>query len=49
MENEKNKTETDKKGWFAKLIEKIDKKMEAKSRQGCCCNSKDPKKGSSCC
>ncbi|MEI7752014.1 MAG: hypothetical protein WCJ71_07990 [Candidatus Omnitrophota bacterium] len=38
-----------KKGWFGKLIEKLDKKMEAKSRECGCCAPKDPKKGSSCC
>jgi hypothetical protein len=38
-----------KKGWFGKLLEKLDKKMEEKSRGGCCCGPKDPKKGSSCC
>lgn len=40
---------TEKKGWFGKLIEKLDKKMESKSRERCCCAPKDPKKGSSCC
>jgi hypothetical protein len=38
------------KGWFGKWLEKLDKKMEAKAREGgCCCAPKDPKKGSSCC
>jgi hypothetical protein len=51
MENGQNKEQAkEKKGWFGKLMEKLDKKMEAKAREGnCCCNSKDPKKGSSCC
>ncbi len=50
MEENKIKSgKTKKKGWFGKLIEKLDKKMEAKSREGCCCTPKDPKKGSSCC
>lgn len=50
MEKKDAKAEnTEKKGWFGKLIEKLDKKMEAKARQGCCCTPKDPKKGSSCC
>jgi hypothetical protein len=49
MENNKEE-KTVKKGWFGKLFEKLDKKMEAKSREGgCCCSPKDPKKGSSCC
>ena len=38
-----------KKGWFRKLIEKLDKKMETKAHESCCCAPKDPKKGSSCC
>ena len=39
-----------KKGWFGNWLEKLDKKMEAKAREGsCCCSPKDPKKGSSCC
>ena len=40
---------TEKKGWFGKLIGQLDKKMEAKANQGCCCAPKDPKKGPSCC
>ncbi len=37
-----------KKGFIARLIEKLDKKMEEKSKSaGCCSTSKD--KGSSCC
>ena len=50
MEKDQVKTEqTKRKGWFGKLIEKLDKKIEAKARGGCCCAPKDPKKGSSCC
>jgi len=50
MEENKDKAgKTEKKGWFGKLIEKLDKKLEAKANQGCCCGPKDPKKGSSCC
>jgi len=49
-ENQVKAGEVEKKGWFAKWFEKLDKKMEAKARKGCCCGSKeDPKKGSSCC
>jgi hypothetical protein len=50
MEKNQDKTEkAEKKGWFGKLIEKLDKKMEAKAREGCGCTPKDPKQGSSCC
>lgn len=38
-----------KKGFFAKLIEKIDKKMEEKAKSSCCCKPKDDSKGDSCC
>jgi len=49
MEKNQGKEEkTAKKGWLGKLFEKLDQKMEAKAREGCCC-AKDPKKGSSCC
>jgi len=47
--NQAEKENAPKKGWFGKLIEKLDKKMEAKSRECGCCAPKDPKKGSSCC
>jgi len=37
-----------KKGFIARLMEKLDKKLEEKSKSaGCCSSSKD--KGSSCC
>ena len=50
MEKNQGKEEkTAKKGWLGKLFEKLDQKMEAKAREGCCCASKDPKKGRSCC
>lgn len=43
------KAEEKKKGFFSKLIEKLDKKLEAKSKQsGCCCGPKNDK-GDSCC
>ena len=47
--NQGEEEKTAKKGWLGKLFEKLDKKMEAKAREGCCCTPKDPKKGSSCC
>ncbi|MFH0984736.1 MAG: hypothetical protein V1882_04295 [Candidatus Omnitrophota bacterium] len=52
MENTNSKKEK-KKGFFAKLFEKIDKKLEDKAKKsGCCCApSKDKKDsdGDSCC
>lgn len=42
------KSENKKKGFFAKLMEKMDKSMKEKSsKKSCCSGSKD--KGSSCC
>ena len=49
---EKNEEENQK-GFFVKLFEKLDKKLEAKSKQsGCCCGPKKDGKDSdrdSCC
>jgi hypothetical protein len=45
--NEKSKTEK-KKGFFARMFEKMDSKMEAKAEsKPCCCQSDD--KNKSCC
>ena len=39
-----------KKGFLAKLIEKMDKKLEEKSKQkSCCCGTTGKKDGNSCC
>ncbi len=38
-----------KKGFMSKLIEKLDKKMEAKAKAKPCCDNKEKKKGKSCC
>ena len=38
-----------KKGFFAKLIEKLDKKIEEKAKAKPCCGSDDKKEGKSCC
>lgn len=47
MRQEKNK-ENKKKGFFARFIEKLDKKMEEKAKKGsCCCGS--GKKDDPCC
>jgi len=38
-----------KKGFFARLIEKLDKKLkDASEKKGCCCSSNE-EKDSSCC
>jgi len=47
-EEEMNKSEK-KKSFFGKLIEKLDKKMEEKSKAKSCCDSKDRGKGKACC
>ncbi len=50
MEDKKDLEGTSKKqGWFGKLLEKLDKKMEAKARQTCCCSKENAEKGSRCC
>ena len=38
-----------KKGFLARLIEKLDKSLEAKAKKAPCCCKGDEKKGSSCC
>ncbi len=38
-----------KKGFFGKLVEKLDKKMEEKSKSKPCCDSKDKGEDKSCC
>ena len=46
---EKQKEMRSKKGFFTRLFEKIDKKMEEKAKSGCCCNSNDKGDKKSCC
>ena len=38
-----------KKGFLAKLIKKLDKKMEEKAKAKPCCGGKDKPKGGLCC
>ncbi len=38
-----------KKSFFARLMDKLDKKIEEKSKSTPCCNSKAEGKGKSCC
>jgi len=48
MEFKKKEGNVKKKGFFSKIIEMIDRKMEEKSKKSSCCRG-DAKKGSSCC
>jgi hypothetical protein len=49
--NEKENVKQDKKkGFFSRMIEKLDKKMEEKAKKPSCCGGGPNKeKGSSCC
>jgi len=44
-----NSDKIKKKGFIGRLIEKLDKKMEEKSKAKPCCDNKDESKGKSCC
>ncbi|MEI6832336.1 MAG: hypothetical protein WCK61_06495 [Candidatus Omnitrophota bacterium] len=47
---EKVKKEKQKKGFFARLFDKLDKKMEEKSKSGSCgCKGNDSEGKKSCC
>lgn len=49
MNNVKQNTHDEKKkGWLARWMESLDKKLEEKSKSSCCCSS-DKRKGSKCC
>ncbi|MCB1194694.1 hypothetical protein KDK77_00790 [bacterium] len=37
------------KGLFRRILDFLDKKMEQKSKQSCCCKDKTKSGGSSCC
>ena len=42
--------EKQKKGFFARLLDKLDKKMEEKAKSGsCCCKGDDSEGKKSCC
>lgn len=52
MQNEKKDKKVEKKGFFKTLVDKIDKKMEEKSKQKPCCGSKETsgeENSGSCC
>lgn len=42
-------TEKKRKGFFGRMLEKIDKTMEEKAKAKPCCDSNDKNKGKSCC
>lgn len=46
MENE---SKTKKKGFLARLIEKLDKKMQEAAKSKTCCSGDDSSKENSCC
>jgi hypothetical protein len=49
MTDQTGEDKKNKKGFFARLIEKLDGKLEkASEKKGCCCNSNEDK-DSSCC
>jgi len=48
MTSSESQNKEDKKGFFARLMEKLDKKLKNASQQkGCCCSNEE--KDSSCC
>ncbi len=47
---EKSNNIKQEKGFWGKLIDQLDKKLETKAKtQGCCCRSSKDEKDSSCC
>jgi hypothetical protein len=48
MKKQEIKDKEKKKGIFARMMEKLDKKLEEKSKKSTCCGS-NKDKGSSCC
>jgi len=47
--NESNAKEGKKKSFFARLFDKLDKKMEEKAKSGTCCCKPSDKGDGSCC
>ena len=45
----KDANQTKKKGFLARLIEKLDKKMQDSAKSKPCCSRKSDSKGGSCC
>ena len=49
-ENEKQgKKAKNKKSFFAKIMDRLDKKLEDRAKGASCCNSSNKDKGKSCC
>ena len=48
MENKESKKDKQKKGFLGRIMEKLDKRLEEKSKKSSCCGT-DKDKGSSCC
>lgn len=49
MENEKQGKKENRKGFFSRIIDKLDKRLAEKAKRSSCCNSSDKDKGKSCC
>lgn len=49
MMGERPQEKKNKKGFFSRLIDKWDKKMEEKAKETKCCSGSDKSKGKSCC
>ncbi|MCK9572655.1 MAG: hypothetical protein M0Q96_05230 [Candidatus Omnitrophica bacterium] len=49
MKEKTNKTNKTKQGFLSRLMEKLDKQLEAKSQAGSCCCKKNKQEGDSCC
>lgn len=48
-EKKSNQSPKEKKGFFSRLIEKLDKKMEEKARKSPCCLPQEKKDNKPCC
>lgn len=46
---EKAGEKKEKKGFFSRMFEKLDKKIEEKAKESKCCSGSDKSKGKSCC
>lgn len=48
-EQNKSKDQKSNKGFWSQLLDKLDKKIEEKSKKSSCCGPSNKEKGSSCC
>ncbi len=46
---ERSEEKKTKKGFFSRMFDKLDKKMEEKAKESKCCGGSDKSKGKSCC